>query len=144
MATFRPDFSTSAICATTSASAGFGAASAGAGSAVAPSLQLTSAGRISVEICAGGPIATDTASATSAGSCAVAGLVRTHVEQLRATVSMSDCSCASYCVWCVAWSPTMFTIGTRALRALCKLARPLPRPQPRWSNVAAGLPAMRA
>ena len=41
-------------------------------------------------------------------------------------------------------SPTMLTTGTLPLRALCRLARPLPRPQPRCKSVAAGLPAMRA
>ena len=43
-----------------------------------------------------------------------------------------------------AWSPTMLTIGVRARRALCRLARPLPRPGPRCSSVAAGRSAMRA
>src|SRR5436190_149252 len=38
----------------------------------------------------------------------------------------------------------MLTIGTLPLRALCRLARPLPSPEPRWSSVAAGLSAMRA
>src|SRR3954451_14488592 len=38
----------------------------------------------------------------------------------------------------------MFTIGVWARRALCRLAKPLPRPGPRCSSVAAGLPAMRA
>ena len=47
------------------------------------------------------------------------------------------------CRWEVAWSPTTFTIGVRARRALCRLAIPLPRPGPRCSRVAAGRPAMR-
>src|SRR5579862_1313423 len=38
----------------------------------------------------------------------------------------------------------MFTTGVRARRALCRLARPLPRPGPRWSKTAAGRPAIRA
>ena len=70
----------------------------------------------------------------------VCGLVevRTHDETFRATVSISDCSCASYCAWYVAWSPTMLTTATFARRALWRLASPLPRPGPRCSSVAAG------
>ncbi len=40
--------------------------------------------------------------------------------------------------WVVAWSPTTFTIGVRARRALWRLAMPLPSPGPRCSSVAAG------
>ena len=42
--------------------------------------------------------------------------------------------------WVVAWSPTTFTIGVRARRALWRLAMPLPSPGPRCSRVAAGRP----
>ncbi len=42
-----------------------------------------------------------------------------------------------------AWSPTMLSSGLWARRALWRLARPFPRPGPRWSRVAAGRPAMR-
>jgi hypothetical protein len=38
----------------------------------------------------------------------------------------------------------MLTIGTFALRALCRLARPLPRPGPRCRSVAAGASAILA
>src|SRR3954465_1070423 len=38
----------------------------------------------------------------------------------------------------------MLTIGTLPLRALCRLARPLPSPGPRCNRVAPGLSAMRA
>lgn len=38
----------------------------------------------------------------------------------------------------------MLTMGTRALRALCRFASALPRPQPRCNRVAAGLPARHA
>src|SRR5438445_613284 len=37
----------------------------------------------------------------------------------------------------------MLTIGVCARRALCRLASPFPRPGPRCSRVAAGLPAIR-
>jgi hypothetical protein len=86
------------------------------------------------------------ATASAASRPTSAGLVddRIHGDTLRATVSMSDSSWASYCLWYVAWSPTTLTIGTLPLRALCRLARPLPRPGPRWRRVAAGRPAMRA
>ena len=94
---------------------------------------------------AGGPQAAATACAASLQRSAVRLDVRMKPgDTLRATVSMSDCSCASYWVWWVAWSPTMLTTGTLPLRALCRLARPLPRPQPRCKSVAAGLSAMRA
>ena len=62
---------------------------------------------------------------------------RMNDDTLRATVSMSDSSCASYCLWYVAWSPTMLTTGVAALRALCRFARPLPSPGPRCSSVHA-------
>ena len=42
------------------------------------------------------------ASTTSRGSCSVVLDVRTQVDTLRATVSMSDCSGVSYWLWCVA------------------------------------------
>ncbi len=43
----------------------------------------------------------------------------------------------------VAWSPTQLTMPDRARRALCRLARPLARPGPQCSRVAAGLRARR-
>jgi len=132
------------MAATASASTGVGWAGATGAAGVPPSLQLTSAGRMRVAICAGGPEATATASAASAATSSTEAEVRSHVDTLRATVSMSDSSWASYCLWYVAWSPTMFTTGVWPLRALCRLARPLPRPGPRCSSTAAGLSAMRA
>ncbi len=47
----------------------------------------------------GGPWAAVTASTASRLSASVLCEVRTHLETLRATVSMSDCSWASYWVW---------------------------------------------
>ncbi len=64
-----------------------------------PSLHDTSAGRISVATWPGGPIAAATACAASSPSFSVEPDVRTQVETLRATVSMSDCNCASYLTW---------------------------------------------
>jgi len=92
----------------------------------------------------GGPMQAASASVASWHSAWVLAEVRTQAEALRATVSMSDCKGASCCTWLRAWSPTMLSSGTRALRALCRLASPLPKPQPRCSKVAAGLSAMRA
>ena len=83
------------------------------------------------------------ASAASLPTSPVLADQRMKLDTLRATVSMSDSSCASYCLWYVAWSPTMLTTGVWPLRALCRLARPLPRPGPRCSSVAAGRSAMR-
>ena len=50
---------------------------------------------------------------------------------------------ATYHIKHDACSPTMLTMPELALRALWRLASPLPRPGPRWSRVAAGLSAMR-
>ena len=108
-----------------------------------PSLHEMSAGRMSVATWPGGPYAAATASAASAPTSSVLADQRMKVETLRATVSMSDSSCASYGLWYVAWSPTMLTTGVCPLRALCRFARPLPRPGPRCSSVAAGRSAMR-
>jgi hypothetical protein len=105
----------------------------GRGRAQPPSPQDTSAGRIRVATWPGRPRAAATGLGGIAGTdrpwlCEV----RTKPgDTLRATVSMSLCSCASYCVWVVAWSPTILMIGVLALRALCRLARPLPSPQPK-------------
>ena len=65
----------------------------------APSPQETSAGRISVATWPGGPLAAATASTASRASSAGLADVLTQGEQLRATVSMSYCSCSSYCRW---------------------------------------------
>ena len=97
----------------------------------APSFQDTSAGTISVATWPGGPMAAAMASTASRGKSSVVLDVRTQADTLRATVSMSDCSGVSYWVWYVAWSPTILTTGTLALRALWRFASPLPRPGPR-------------
>ena len=129
---------------TTDSDATAAVASVGGAAGAAPSLHDTSAGRISVATWRGGPYAAAIASAASRLSSAVDWEVRTQVEKFRATVSMSDWSCASYWVWYVAWSPTMLTSGTFARRALWRFASPLPRPEPRCSSVAAGLSVIRA
>ncbi len=144
----RTSRSTEALCrdaaaCTASSDAGAGVAGDTGAAGSAPSFQDTSAGRISVATCPGGPIAAATASAASPGSSAVLCEVLTQRETLRATVSMSDWSWALYCVWYVAWSPTMLTTGTLPLRALCRLASPLPSPGPRCRRGAAGTPAIR-
>ena len=133
-----------ATAATTASSAAGGAGLGGTACGTPPSPQETSAGRMSVATLPGGPMHWVMASAASRPSAAVLWDVRTQGDTLRATVSMSDCNCASYFTCCVAWSPTMLSTGTRPLRALCRLARPLPSPQPRCRRVAAGLSAMRA
>ncbi len=70
--------------------------------------------------------------------------VRMAAETGRANASISAESGASYCMCRVECSPTMFTTGERALRALCRLESALASPGPRCSSVAAGRPAMRA
>ena len=108
------------------------------------SSQQVSAGTISVATCPGAPYEAATASAVSRASVSGDSTLRTHEDTPLAIDAMSDWSGASYLAWYVAWSPTTLTIGTSARRALCRLARPLPRPGPRWRSTAAGLSAMRA
>ena len=110
-----------------------------------PSAHDTSAGRISVATPPGAARAAATASAASAAT--VVG--RRRAAHPAATRCRRPPRCRTpaarrSCLWYVAWSPTMLTIGVRARRALCRLARPLPSPGPRCSSVAAGRPAMRA
>ena len=69
----------------------------GAGSP--PSDQLTSAGRIRVATWPGGPTAAATASAASVATALVLSEKRIQLDTLRATVSMSLSSWASYCLW---------------------------------------------
>ena len=59
----------------------------------------TSAGRIKVATEPGGPTAADSAASASSLRSAVDSDVRTNDDTLRATVSMSDWSCASYRRW---------------------------------------------
>ena len=110
---------------------------AGAGSA-GPD-QDTSAGRISVAI-APAAAAAATASAASPATSALRSDRRTHPDTDPASASMSDSSGASSRLWKVAWSPTTFTSGVPARRALCRLASPLARPGPRCSSVPPGHP----
>ena len=70
--------------------------------------------------------------------------VRTQHDTPRANPSVSAVSGASSGRWYVAWSPTRFTIGERARRALCRLASPFARPGPQCSRVQAGRSCMRA
>jgi hypothetical protein len=107
-----------ATASTVSTEATGGAGGAGGPAGLAPSAHDTSAGKIRVATWPGGPIEAATASTASAASSWVLRDVRTQLDTFRATVSMSDWSWASYLVWSVAWSPTMFTIGTFPLRAL--------------------------
>src|SRR5262249_5845456 len=70
-----------------------------AASGSAPSVQQTSAGRMSVATWPGGATAAATASAASWATADGSVLVRIQVETLRATLSMSDWSGASYWAW---------------------------------------------
>ena len=94
----RPRSASAASETAFSEAAGAGAA-AGTAAGSAPSDHETSAGRISVATSPGGPWAAAIASAASEARAAVLCDVRTQRDTLRATVSMSDCSCASYWVW---------------------------------------------
>ena len=107
------------------------------------SFHAVSAGKMSVAIWPGGVRAAAMAAAPSAAMARAFGEVRTHAETGRAMPSMSEVRGASCLMWYVACSPTMLTIPELALRALCRFARPLPRPGPRCSSVAAGRSAMR-
>jgi hypothetical protein len=81
---------------TVASSAGLAAGAGVAAARSPPSPQDTSAGRISVATWPGRPRAAARASTASRQSSAVRCEVRTKPgETLRATVSMSDCSCAS-------------------------------------------------
>ena len=78
------------------------------------------------------------------GSIAEAArVVRTQCDTGRAMPSISAVSGASSAMCARACSPTTLTIPERALRALCRLAKPLPSPGPRCNRVAAGRPAIR-
>src|SRR5690606_33052743 len=94
-----PDRRTLATSSTCPVSTVAGAAGATTAAGSAPSVQDTSAGRISVATCPGGPMAAATASAASLGRAAVLAEVRIQLDTLRATVSMSLSSWASYCLW---------------------------------------------
>ena len=129
------------------AAAGFdcGRSEPGAAGGGAPStaFHAVSAGSTSVAMRPGGAQASRIASRPSADTCCAERLVFTQCDIGRATPSMSDVSGASSARWCVAWSPTTLTMPERAFFALCRLARPLARPGPRCSSVAAGRSAIR-
>ena len=71
---------------------------------------------------------------------------RPDAAWLVALFSSSDCdSCQGLGEKMLALeSPDVVTTEVEARRALCRLARPLARPGPQCSSVAAGLPAVRA
>ena len=88
-----------AMAATVASSAAIATGCCGGGAGSAPSPQDTSAGRVSVATWPGRPRAAAMASTLSRQRSAVLLAVRTKPgETLRATVSMSDCNWASYCV----------------------------------------------
>ena len=114
--------------------------------AVAPRASTRRPGRISVATCAGRADG-DGHRVGGVGGHLVGrrSSVRTQPEHVaRPRSSMSDSSGASYCLWYVAWSPTMLTTGVwpggrcAGWRGRCR------GPGPRCSSVAAGLSAMRA
>ena len=84
---------------TPSASTGAGPRRGWGAASTPPGDQLTSAGSTRVATAPGGPDATATASAASAPTSPGLCENRTQGETLRATVSMSDSSWASYCLW---------------------------------------------
>ena len=132
----------------TSSTASFATAAGVGATATLPGLagssQDTSAATISVAIQPGG--ASEAVIASAASCPTVSGPVgrRIQPDTFAARLSMSELSGASSGWWYVACSPTMFTIGVCARRALWRFAIPLPRPGPRCNRVAAGLPVMRA
>src|SRR5918996_1009703 len=96
-----------------------GTPTGGSGASPSASFQDASAGRIKVATRPGGVIAAATASAPSPATERLSSDVRTQSEKGHATPSTSEVSGASYCLWYVAWSPTMLTMGVLARRALC-------------------------
>ena len=110
----------------------------------APSPQETSAGRISVATWPGGPAAATARSGVAGHVARCVPRVCTQPDTVRARARCRTPAGRRSGAWYVACSPTMLTTGVRARRALCRLARPLARPGPRCSSVAAGRPAIRA
>ena len=84
------------------------------------------------------------ASAISLPTSLAVLVVRTQFDTGRASDSMSEVSGASAATCQVAWSPTTFTIGLRARRALCRFAMPFAKPGPRCRSVSAGRSVIRA
>src|ERR1039458_2962416 len=125
--------------------AGRGRPGRGAGQPGSPaSLQEKSAGTIRLATFPGGPRAAATAAEAASPIPVARSSVRTQPDTGRAKASVSAVRGASWPRCCVECSPTMFTTGERALRALCRFASAFPRPGPRCSRVAAGFPVMRA
>ena len=94
-----PDLSTSRICSKVDCLTRGGVVTVAAGTGPSDSSQHTSAGRISVATCPGGPKDAATASAASVCSVVVESAERIHPEMPRAMLSMSLCNGASYCAW---------------------------------------------
>ena len=139
-----PPRSAVATASTTSTGVRAGVAAATGAAGSAPSVHDTSAGRISVATCPGGPVGGGHRGgrvARTARPCSAGPDPARHVARRR---SRCRTAAARRTAGAVAWSPTMLTTGTLARRALCRFASPLPRPGPRCSSVAAGRPAIRA
>ena len=141
--TVSPERRISAAVATAKGAAACATGTGRAGATLPPSSQQVSDGRISVAIWPWPLRAACTATAASAPTSDACRDVRTQPETPRAQPSVSAVSGASSGRWNVAWSPTQFSSGDPARRALCRLARPFASPGPQCSSVAAGLPAMR-
>ena len=111
--------------------------------AAATCAHCTSPGRISVAGPLGSRVAWAIASAMSAAADSAWVVVWTKCDIGLASPAMSDVRGALAAMCQVACSPTMDTTGEPALRALCKLARPLASPGPRCNSASAGRPLMR-
>jgi hypothetical protein len=106
------------------------------------SCHVRSSGTISVATAPGGVHAASSAARKSSASVSALPARRTQPTG-RASDSMSEVSGASAARCQVAWSPTRFTIGECARRALWRFAMPFAKPGPKCSNVSAGRPVMR-
>ena len=118
--------------------------SIGSGTSWRPaSPQAESCGTMRVETPEGGPTASRTASVMALAPWAAAVIRWTCRETGNASDSMSAVRGASAARCQLAWSPTRFTTGVCARRALCRLAMPLANPGPRCVRVSAGSPVTR-
>ena len=92
--------------------------------------QEASAGRIRVATWPGGVMAAATASA-AAGATSSGPMGRLiQPDTLLARASMSDSSGASYCLWKVAWSPTMLTMRGGAPAGVVQVGDAVAQPGP--------------
>ena len=84
-------------------------------------------------------LVTTQAAAISFARLAAEEVTETDVETAvaRALMFMFRSGSAASCQ--VAMQPTKFRTGVEALRALCRFAKPLARPEPRCRRVVAGL-----